>query len=491
VWGRMVGAMIQGHGHLEGAWFLPAVDGHGGFLTLQGWFSASGPPHSPVTAQVWVGGRAFRFACEGLRPDVAAANPAFSALSGFDVTLRLDAAPPEAGVHLNFLAAGISCGWLDVTIVHPLKEAEACAATLPPRRLRKLRNLILNERERLSHVVRVTALPVTGQIDPSFGCNLRCPMCQSHMIREQGYRLSNLKLNELSGILDRYGDSLVRIWLSLWGEPLLNKQLPEAVRLCKAHDIWVMISSNMSVQLDDAAIEELVRSGLDTIMLSLDGATQATYQEYRRNGSLAVALDNLRRLAATKRRLGVVRPHLFWRYLTFPWNLHEIEAARRLAAESGADEFGIEPGVIIPQMSFSLAPRGKAPAQSVEPALLEAWRRLAAQRAAQHKYFGCDYLYSAISVNSNGLVHPCCYVVAPGDAIGDAGEPAEHLRNAPVLRTARSALAAVAMGAPGPVLAHLPCATCTVMASCHGHVVTQTNFRQLFDYLLHGTTIFW
>ena len=63
-----------------------------------------------------------------------------------------------------------------------------------------------------------------------------------------------------------------------------------------------MISSNMSVQLDDAAIEELVRSGLDTIMLSLDGATQATYQEYRRNGNLAVALDNLRRLVAAKRR---------------------------------------------------------------------------------------------------------------------------------------------------------------------------------------------
>ena len=45
------------------------------------------------------------------------------------------------------------------------------------------------------------------------------------MIREQGYRLPNLKLDQLSAILDRYGDSLVRIWLSLWGEPLLNKQL--------------------------------------------------------------------------------------------------------------------------------------------------------------------------------------------------------------------------------------------------------------------------
>ena len=487
-----MGVVIPGRGHLDAAWFLPAIDAPGGFLILQGWFSTVGPPHPPVTAQLRLDGRPFRFACEEPRPDVAAADPAFATQSGFDVTLRLDAAPAERHLRLDFVAAGTPCAELEGTIADPTQEVEARAATLPPRRLYKLRNLILNERERLSHVAQVTALPVTGQIDPSFGCNLRCPLCQSHMIREQGYRLPNLKLDQLRAILDRYGEGLVRIWLSLWGEPLLNKQLAEAVRLCKAHDIWVMISSNMSVPLGDAAITALVESGLDTIMLSLDGATQATYQEYRREGDLVLALDNLRRLAAARRRLGMRTPYLYWRYLEFPWNRQEIAAARRLAAEAGADEFGVEPGVMTPQMTFSLAPRGRQVARAVAPELLESWHGLAARRAAQHKYFGCDYLYSAISVNSNGLVHPCCYVVAPGDAVGDAvGDAAARLRNAPVLRSARAALATVAAGAPGAVRAHAPCAACPVVASCDGHVVTQTGFRQLYEYLLHGTGIRW
>ena len=134
-----------------------------------------------------------------------------------------------------------------------------------------------------------------------------------------------------------------------------------------------------------------------------------------------------------------------------------------------------------PQMTFSLAPRGRW--------RRSCWRAGAGWRhAAQHKYFGCDYLYSAISVNPNGLVHPCCYVVAPGDAVGDA---AARLRNAPVLRSVRAALATVAAGAPGAVRAHAPCAACPVVASCDGHVVTQTGFRQLYEYLLHGTAIRW
>ncbi len=483
--------MSPGSGYIDAAYFLPALDGLGGFLVLQGWYSAYGPPHRAVTARLRLGGREIRFPCEELRADVAAADSRLSPRSGFDVALRLPAAPAEARVQVEFLAAGTPCETIETAIADPVWEVGARAGFLPPLRLRKLRNLILNERERLSHATDVTALPVTGQIDPSFGCNLRCPMCQSHMIREQGYRLPNLKLDQLRAILDRYGDTLVRIWLSLWGEPLLNKQLAEAVRLCKAHDIWVLISTNMSVKLDDAAIAALVASGLDTIVLSLDGATQATYQEYRREGDLALALDNIRRIVAAKRRAGSATPHLFWRYLEFPWNRHEIEAARALAAEVGADEFGVEPGVLMAPQTYSLAPRGRAHARPVAPALLDAWRSRAAVRAGQHRYFGCDYLYSAISINSSGLVHPCCYVVAPGDAVGEADAPVARLRNAPALRAARAALAAVAEGRDGPVRALAPCASCPVIESCEGHVVTQTSFRQLFDYLVYGTGIRW
>ena len=109
--------------------------------------------------------------------------------------------------------------------------------------------------------------------------------------------------------------------------------------------------------LDDAAIEALVASGLDTINLSIDGATQATYEQYRKRGNLQLALDNARRLVAAKRRQQTAAPHLYWRYLDFPWNRHEIEMARQLARDIGVDEFGVEPGIMSKRTKYSKSSR--------------------------------------------------------------------------------------------------------------------------------------
>lgn len=480
----------EGQGYLDAAWFLPAIEGPGGFLCLAGWYSLPGPPHRPLTGEVTFGGRRFRFPCDLPRVDVSRADARFAPHSGFDAVLALPGVP-DAPLPLRLWDGERAGGTLTVAARHPLREAELLRGRLPARRQRKLDNLILAERERLSHRIRINSLPVTGQIDPAFGCNLRCPMCKSQMIREQGYMLPNLDLARLARILDRYGETLIRIWLSLWGEPLLNRRLPEIVRMCKEYDIWAMISSNLSVPLSDAAIGALLDSGIDTIMASVDGASQAVYEQYRRGGSLDLALHNLNRLAEARARRGLRRPHLYWRYLVFPWNAHEVEAARRLAAEAGADEFGVESGVLLERMQFPLDPPGTAAPARLPPEQAAEWRALACGQAARHRYFGCDYLYSSISVNSDGLAHPCCYVVAPSHALGDATEPAAALRNAPAAEAARAALAALAADAPGPVSAAAPCDRCDVLSACGGHVTTQTGFRQLFDHLVNETPIYW
>ena len=58
--------------------------------------------------------------------------------------------------------------------------------------------------------------------------------------------------------------------------------------------------------------EAVVRSGLDTMIVSLDGVTQDVYEQYRVAGRLDRVLDNLRLLVETKRRLGVETPYLEW-----------------------------------------------------------------------------------------------------------------------------------------------------------------------------------
>ena len=284
----------------------------------------------------------------------------------------------------------------------------------------------------------------------------------------------------------------MRIWLSLWGEPLLNKRLPELIERCKRYDIWVLVSTNLSVPMTADAAEALVRSGLDSLILSIDGASQAVYEIYRQGGDLALVLDNIRLLVAAKRRLGSATPFLYWRYLEFDWNRHEIEAARAMATELGVDQFGIEPGITTEPIRATLHghkadARAHAPSRAVEAG----WRRLAQQQREGHSYFGCDYLYSSISINANGQVHPCCYVVAPYDTAGNAAERVESVRNAPMLRDNRRMFGAIAAGAPAGAAGREPCVSCGVIDATKGHVLAQADFRTLFDHLLGRKPMPW
>jgi MoaA/NifB/PqqE/SkfB family radical SAM enzyme len=484
----------QTAGHLDGAHFFRGVDQPGGFLEVQGWFCALGQTDLALSADLRVADSVVRIHCRDPRPDVAAANSAFSLNSGFNVIIPISAdLHPDLQVTIDFLAGNQQYGSLVGRICHPEREIEQHAGSLSELRLKKLRNLVLNERERLSRTECTTSMPVTGQIDPAFPCNLECPLCLSEMARRDGYTMPIMKEAELDHILSAYGDHLIRIWLSLWGEPLLNKRLPELIAKCKSREIWVLISSNMSVPLSDAAIEALVKSGLDAIILSIDGATQETYQTYRRGGDLALVLDNVRRLVGAKRRLDLDTPHLYWRYLAFPWNRHEIEMAREMAVSLGVDEFGVEPGVMTPDTHHVLTQR-KPDEQSrrQQPEVSALWQRHADARRERHQYFGCDYLYQSISINSNGLVHPCCYVVSPEHAVGHAAQTPADVRNGSVMRASQKLVASFAGPQPTTERSGFdPCLSCGVVNSTSGHIKTQSPFMPMYQHPLHGAPIRW
>ena len=89
--------------------------------------------------------------------------------------------------------------------------------------------------------------------------------------------------------------------------------------------------------------EAYVESGLDYMMVSIDGATQEVYERFRRKGDLDRAYKNVRSLVAARQRLGRRTPILAWRFLAFEHNAHEIPAAVEKAAELGADQFRADP----------------------------------------------------------------------------------------------------------------------------------------------------
>jgi len=167
---------------------------------------------------------------------------------------------------------------------------------------------------------------------------------------------------------DIYRDSFM---LLLWnqGEPFLNEEFCKMVEYASAKGMYLMTSTNvnfemgsdpnstlanneiksplppsdrhagLSLQKGGVLAEDIINSGLDIMLVSLDGTTQETYNKYRINGDLSKVLENIRNLVLTKKALNKTYPLIVSQFLVMKHNEHEIEDFKRLSDELGADEY--------------------------------------------------------------------------------------------------------------------------------------------------------
>jgi hypothetical protein len=194
-----------------------------------------------------------------------------------------------------------------------------------------------------------------------------------------------------------------------WGEPLLHKQTPELISYAKKKEISIMLSSNLSIKLTDDYIERLVKSGLDTMIVSLDGVTDETYTKYRRNGNLALVRENVMRIHQAKQRLGSKTPEVIWQFLVFRHNEHEIDMARAQYKLWGADTLSIS-GAEMPLDEYR---------DGLEPSTIPEYNiyhpdhpTFRAAESSMKSSRACSWLYGTFVMNPNGKVSPCCAVPA-------------------------------------------------------------------------------
>ncbi len=221
------------------------------------------------------------------------------------------------------------------TLRRHFSHTEAQALTL------KILNILLSRRHMRARDSTVFSRPIGLVVDPSNMCQLACPGCV-HSDRSERLGLFNwpngtLSLARFEALLAVYGAHAIGVYFCNYGEPLLNRGTPALIRLAKQYLMATGLSTSLSVRNFDA--EAYVDSGLDTMLLSIDGATQPVYERFRRNGSLELVLDNLRRIVAVKRARGRGTPVLAWRFLAFEHNVHEAPMAESMARELGVDYF--------------------------------------------------------------------------------------------------------------------------------------------------------
>ena len=306
----------------------------------------------------------------------------------------------------------------------------------------KVLNLCLAKYHFRARSASLLSRPFGLIIDPSNVCNLACPGCV-HSPRAKELKLFSwdkgmLPENRISALLRRYGPHAIHANFCNYGEPLVNPDTPKFIHMAKRYLVGTMLSTNLSLARFDA--EAYVESGLDYMLVSIDGATQPVYERFRRHGNLELVYRNLRKLVDARQALGKRTPVIAWRYLTFEHNIHEIPLAMETARRFGVDQFltldpydvswddpGVRAAAYEPvNVLFTRAEASIMGNWNPFPADLDAdtierefdapWPAVANGREGDHAPSSgstCHWLYKSITMDSGGRIFPCCAAPRP------------------------------------------------------------------------------
>ncbi len=269
---------------------------------------------------------------------------------------------------------------------------------------KKLLNLYLSRLEFETGRIKVRSSPIRLTVEATNVCNLRCPACFTGA-GEVGRVRSMMTLELYRKLLAELGDYLFECEFYNWGEPLLGKFIYTMIREASDRGISTIVSTNFSIPFDAERAERLVASGLHVLGVSIDGARQETYEQYRRRGDLETVLKNCRLVVAAKKKLQSNTPHMIWEYHVFRHNVGEVELAKTLAKDLGMG-IAIDKGWVI------------GPDWDTEGE----WKFFADPAAGR-----CLFLWQRAVVHNDGGVAPCCGTFYREDDIGRLAVKPEEL----------------------------------------------------------------
>ena len=112
-----------------------------------------------------------------------------------------------------------------------------------------------------------------------------------------------MQLGDFRRIVEQVAPYAHTMQLFWQGEPLLNERLPEMVQIARDAGLYTIVSTNAQ-RLDSPTAMALARAGLSRIIVSLDGWTQQTYEQYRRGGNVEKAKEAVHLLRKAKTQTG-------------------------------------------------------------------------------------------------------------------------------------------------------------------------------------------
>lgn len=253
--------------------------------------------------------------------------------------------------------------------------------------------------------------PVSISFEPTTSCNLRCPECPSGL-RAFTRPTGMLQKDFFTETIDQLSADLLYLVFYFQGEPYLNPAFLDMVKYASAKRIYTATSTNAHY-LDDANAKRTIESGLDRLIISIDGTTQEVYQQYRVGGQLDKVIAGAKNVVRWKKELKSRTPFIIFQFLVVRPNEHQIEEVKQLAQEVGVDDVWFKTAQVY---DYQNDPNHLIPVKGE----YSRYRKTAAGYEFKGKLHNhCWRLWHDPVITWDGLVAPCCFDKDAQHRMGD------------------------------------------------------------------------
>jgi radical SAM protein with 4Fe4S-binding SPASM domain len=216
-------------------------------------------------------------------------------------------------------------------------------------------------------------------------------------------------------VIDEIHQELLYLIFYFQGEPYLNPSFLELVKYATSKNIYTATSTNAHY-LDDNNARKTIESGLDRLIISIDGTTQETYESYRIGGKLSKVLEGTRNVVRWKKELKSKTPHIIFQFLVVKPNEHQINDIKKLALETGVDEVALKTAQIYDyEQGSELIPTNQKYSRYEQT---ETGKYTIKNQLLNH----CWKLWHSCVVTWDGRVVPCCFDKDAEYKMGDLKE---------------------------------------------------------------------
>jgi radical SAM protein with 4Fe4S-binding SPASM domain len=274
----------------------------------------------------------------------------------------------------------------------------------------------------------ILGMPLSVSAELTNNCNLNCPECNSgsgKMTRDKGY----MDIDLFSKVIGEIGPFLFNINLFFQGEPMLHPKFFTFMKKCS--NIYTTVSTNGHF-LSVGNAEILVRSGLNKLIISLDGFDQEVYSSYRKNGDINKVFEGIKNVSEEKKK-HPSSMKLIIQFLVNRNNEHQIDEVRHYVREMNAT-------LMLKSM------------QIINKEAFELWLPAAGKyRRYENKGQGyqlkskfpdrCERLWFNPVISWDGKVLPCCFDKDAEHVMGDLKEDSfSDIWNGPKYRIFRKSI---------------------------------------------------